>query len=257
MNWLMGFFGRVFFTGFLCCMVITSQVFPQAVGVPSVKPVGYVSSEFPTSIIILKQTDNPWLMKGDELFSAYQDSGNYYAIKSDVFSSDNMIIKAFPNDKLPVKTGLSGGESPVWAVWRDNKMNLLTITTRQEEGLTFGKAVISENTITILDNKYYSLDPVWPEVSQLETAPPKAHKYYFFYEVTLYRSLMPLYCSDVKLEIAEGDAVLKYGKYFNETSIKISPSDIARGHIDIIIRGKALKNSKSTDTFRKYRLFWK
>lgn len=242
----------------MACMAYVPKVFPASASPPGEKPLSFKSTDFPSSMVVLMQRDNGWMQSGDFVYSIYTDDSAYYACWDVGFTGKDIIVKAFNTDTYPVKTGLSPGEVPVWGFYRINKMCLLKMSTYKSDGLLFGRASPTGEYIEVADNKYYSLDPVWPDITELKIKPPiAAGRFIPIYNLIAYRPLMPLYVDGVcRLEICEGSATVRQGKFFNDTQIKFTAADIARGYIRVIIRAKALANSTSTNTYREYKIYW-
>lgn len=245
------------FAAMLALMAFTPSVFPVSTSPPGEKPLSFTSMDFPKDIIILKAAENTWMQKGDFVYSIYQDNGAYFASWDVGFKSQNLIIKSFASDpEHPVKTGIGSNETAIWGLWRNDTMRMMEITTYKDKYYTYGKAVIKFR-MTVFDNLYFSLDPIWPAATEFKILPPIAGQYIYFRDVFAYRPMMPKYVAGAcKLEICEGSALVRNSTTFNMTQIKFTAADIERGYVVVTIRGTPLKNSSVSSTSKNYKLYW-
>lgn len=224
----------------------------------------YSGGEYPLDMVILKKTDNPWLKAWDTIYSIYEIDGIYYAswgvtLKNGV----NVIAKVFKDTgELPVKTGISVGQEVMWCVERDGVVYLLNITEMYSDGgIHCGKFSMSNITIELKDNPYYSLSPVWPDNTSLRIKIPQPNKAFTLYQLQFtegndYRLQMPKFIENLQWIKIGGDVVINTNKYLNSFLFKFSNFDIANGSINVKMQGTALKNSSSSDTSRIYNIYW-
>ena len=232
------------------------DVFPSGESPPG-KPLSFKSTDFPVSMVILKQTDNPWLENGDYIYSVYQDKGLMFACWDIQYKSKNVIIKAFGNDDYPVKTGFDKDEAITWGVYSEGCIFKLKLIEYVWDGLTFGIGTVTDVQLYVNDNRYYSLDPLWPDIGELKITKPLPDKWYQMYELMSYGLIMPKYIDGSPwINITMGEAIIKPHKYFNSTKIKLTKADVARGYLVVTIQAKPLINSNFKSTSKQFRIFW-
>jgi hypothetical protein len=109
----------------------------------------------------------------------------------------------------------------------------------------------------ILDNPYWSLNPIWPDIDELKVSIPVANTYipfgYFFTYDKLTPSQTPGWFTP---EIVEGDAKLRVSKYFGSCSIRLSTTDVLRGYIKMKISAQLFPNSTSEQSSKIYKIYW-
>lgn len=224
------------------------------------KPLFWNNGEFPAVLYLIEKKTNDWLKVTDVICSAYEFEGKLYASGAKTSKNTTAFGMAFWNDtNIPVKSGLNVGDVPVWAVYREGEMYQLDlVNTTVRNNSTYAKFELTTKPIEILDNLYYSIDPVWPEITALETERPTTAKALTFSQFMDYKPLLPKFTTgNFVPEIVEGDAKLRLSKYFNACTIRFNEAGVANGYILLKVNAKPLQNSQSKDNSRTYKIYWK
>lgn len=247
------------FAAMLALMAFTPQVFPSSGDPPNNNPLAWCDGNFPSTLYLIDKADNPWYMKGDSIYSAFKINDEYYASGVKWSKSSMGFAMAFANvHGMPVKVGFGTDEQVYWGVCRKGVIYQLSLqSTYPGKYDTNAVFEITDIVLAVQDNPYYSLNPLWTDVTDFKIKPPIAGKWIYFRDVLAYKPMTPKYVEgSCKLEICEGTATIKYGKMFNETKIKFTTADIERGYICVVIRAVPLKNSTSTKTYQEFKLYW-
>jgi hypothetical protein len=223
-------------------------------------PAAWNDGNFPAVLYLIEGNSNPWLQKNDSIYSAFAIDGVLYA--SGVKWSRNLtgFGMAFWNtNEMPVKTGLVSDEPIYWGVCRDGVIWELELQSKSGRvGNTYAIFRLGDKRLEIKDNPYYSLDPVWPDVSELRIETPATNKALKFPAFMDYRDILPKFTSGYFVpEIIEGNGKLTKSKYFNSCSYRFTSQDLERGFITLKIHATPLKNSASEQVFKTYKIYWK
>jgi len=247
------------FAAMLALMAFTPSVFPASSSPPGENPLGWNEGNFPSTLYLIDPADNDWYTKGDSIYSMFKINDEYYASGVKWSKSSMGFAMAFANvHGMPVKVGFGTDEQVYWGVCRKGIIYQLSLqTTYKGKYDTNAVFAMTDEVLTVLDNPYYSLNPVWPDVTDFKIKPPTAGKWVYFRDIISYKNMLPKYIEcTTKLTVCDGCALVKYGKYFNETKLKFSDADIAKGYISITIFAQPLKNSNSKQTSKTYKLSW-
>lgn len=167
---------------------------------------------------------------------------------------------AFANlHDIPVKTGFGGDEQVYWGVCRKGVISQLKLISTYKGKYDINAVfAMTDEILTVYDNPYYSLNPVWPDITELMVKKPVTTKALTMSQFMDYKPLLPIYhAGGLKPEIVEGGAKLLVSKYFNSCTIRFSKADVEKGYIMIKIHATPLKNSKSEQVFKIYKIYWK
>lgn len=244
-----------------------------------VNPIGWSDGNFPIVLLNVFKAENIWLNDGDLIYSAFKVDGKYYASGVKEAANGMCFIMAFGNvgsnkvqlseadyisingfdDRIPVKVGFDANEPIYWALLREGVIYQLDLIS--ESVGNYGKQAkfeVTNNVIEILDNPYYSLNPVWPEITELKVKVPTTTKALTFSQFMSFRTLMPKWTNGYFVpEIVEGSAKLRVNKYFNACTIRFTKTDVEKGFILLKIKATTLKNSYSENTSKTYKIYWK
>lgn len=249
-------------------------------------PLPWSDGNFPSTLINVFKADNvSWLQNGDSIYSAFKVEDKYYASCVKVVSRDMVFLMAFGNtgtgtvqlsdvdsvsivgydDKIPVKVGFNNKETIYWGVCRDGiiyKLNLISkkVGKYGEEG----KFMLTDSIVDILDNPYYSVNPVWPlNINYRIKKPEKLNRDYFLYNLAFtggkdWRLQYPKYLSGLKWEMYYGSSKVTNDKkgFLNQAKFRFTQADVDRGYILLKLTGTPYKNSRSADTSRVYKIYF-
>ena len=237
------------------------------IGAVAQNPEGWNDGNLPLTLYKIDSKQNGWLQKGDSIYSAFEIEKQLYA--SGVKWSKNAIAfgMAFHNDKsVPVKNGFEVGEKIYWGVCRNGKIWELELqNTFEKNGDVYAIFQLGERPLIILDNPYYSLDPVWPEITELRINEPTTTKALKFYQfMPGFSALTPKWTTGSFFpEISETNAVLRFSKgrngiiFLNACEIRFRKADVEKGYFMLKIHATPLKNSQSKQFFKTYKIYWK
>lgn len=251
-------------------------------------PIGWSDGNFPIVLLNVFKHENIWLQDGDLIYSAFKVDGKYYASGIKEAANGMCFIMAFGNhgtdkiqlseadyitlginNKIPVKVGFDNSEPVYWGLCREGVIYQLDLIS--ESNGNYGKQAkfeVTNNVMEILDNPYWSLDPVWPDDVTVKIKPPTTRKAFRLYNLALPYpdgSLKyPKYLLKLQWEIVEGTTTVKnsYNKsndvyYLNDAQFRFSQADIENGFILVKMKGTTLKNSYSENTSKIYKIYWK
>ncbi len=229
------------------------------------RPLCYNNGNFPMKNYIINPVDNSWYKTGDEVYSMFKIGDDYYANAMKYSKSTMGFAMAFANDNtVPVKNGFLEDETVYWGVLRDGGMTELKLDSTYL-GQCDINAIFAEtdHVLDVKDNLYYSLNPEWPEITELKITTPLITKSMTFAQLIPYKKLTPKWTTGYFTpELSETKAVLKLSKnkqlqvYLNACSIRFSKADVAQGYFILKLKTDVLANSNSKDTERKYKIYW-
>lgn len=218
-------------------------------------------------LYIIEGKVNPWLQKGDSIYSAFEIDGQLYA--SGVKWSQNLTAFAmafWATNDITVKTGISAGDAIYWGVCRNGIIwELVLISKEGRGGNTYATFQLGDQKLEINDNPYYSLNPVWPEITEFRIDEPTTAKALKIYQLMPgFSALTPKFTTGSFLpEISETNAVLRISKgrngiiFLNSCSIRFRNEDVEKGYFMLKINATPLKNSQSEQFFKTYKIYWK
>ena len=261
-------------------------------------PLGWSDGNFPSTLINVFKADNQWLENGDSVYSSFKVEGKYYASGVKVAARNMVFLMAFGNtgtgtvqlsdvdsvsisgynDKIQVKVGLDNKEKIYWGVCRDGIIYQLNLISQKYGKYGYeGKFMLTDTIMEIIDNPYWSLNPVWPEnlsyrLKMPDTLQRRALQRDFYLYQMAYpwksggknhkdcQMWYPKYLEGGSLNwgVVDGKSTVKNSKggYLNIAKFRISIEDLRRGYMLLKLTGTPLKNSKSTDTSRVYKIYW-
>lgn len=275
------------FAAMLALMAFTPSVFPASSSPPGDKPLTWNDGNFPSTIYWVQKADNPWMVNGQSVFSMFKVDDKYYASGEKEIGNDQVFVMAFHNtgsdspyqlafdvlptglSKEPIKTGLDYDEPVYWGFWDGQNIKQLILTsTYTSRG---GEAAIFELTdvvMVVLDNPYWSLNPVWPADTTLKIKTPKTKQALRLYNLAEKgndgKLFYPKYLLKLQWQVVEGTTTVKnsYNKskdvyYLNDAQFRFSQADINKGYILVKLYGTPHINSMSADTSKIYKIYWK
>lgn len=275
------------FAALLALMAITPSVFPASASPPGEKPLPWNDGNFPSTIFYVHKNDNPWMVNGQTVFSMFKVDGQFYASGEKEIGDNQCFAMAFHNtgsdtpyqlafdvfptglSKEPIKTGLDFDEPIYWGVWNGQNIKQLilkgTYTSRAGEAAIFE---LTDVVMDVLDNPYWSLDPIWPVDTTLKIKPPTTKQTFRLYNLADKgndgRLFYPKYLLKLQWQVVEGTTTVKnsYNKskdvyYLNDAGFRFSQADINKGYILVKLYGTPHPNSMSTDTSKIYKIYWK
>jgi hypothetical protein len=222
-------------------------------------PLGYNDGNFPSTNYLIDPADNAWYQKGDSIYSIFKINDEYFASGVKWSKSKMGFAMAFANiHDMPVKTGFGADEQVYWGVCRKGliyKLNLQnTYPGKYDTNAVFA---ITDEILIVHDNPYYSLNPIWPDITELRVKKPVTTKDLTMSQFMAYQPLMPKYhAGGLKPEIVEGDVTLKVNKYFNSCTLRFTKAAVEKGYIFLKIVATPLKNSTSDQVSKTYKIYW-
>ncbi len=250
------------------------------------KPLTWNDGNFPSTMYHVYQSDNVWMEEGLSIYSMFMVDNKYYASGESIVTSNQLDVVGFRNTgadsiysiidpipynigKEPVKTGFDYNEQVYWGLWNGVEMKKLmlisTYTSRAGETAIFN---LTGETIEVLDNPYWSIDPVWPIDTTLKIKKPTAtNKTFYLYNLaypgTDGRLYYPKYLLKLQWEIVEGTTTVtnSYDKrkdiyFLNQAKFRFTKADIDKGYILVKLKGTVHINSGSTNTSKVYKIYW-
>ena len=259
-----------------------------SIAVAAQKPLTWSNGEFPSTMYYANKADNPWMVDGQSVFSIFKADDKFYASGEKVIGNGQVFAMAFHNtgsdvpfrldfdavviglSKESVKTGLDHKETVYWGVWDGEtikKLNLVsTYTGRAGETAIFN---LTDIIMEVHDNPYWSINPVWPSDTTLKIKTPTATNRQFYLYNLAYsgndgRLFYPKYLLKLNWEMVEGDTKVtnSYNKkkdiyFLNQAKFRFTQTDIERGYILVRLKGTPHKNSRSSETSKIYKIYWK
>jgi len=259
-----------------------------SIAVAGQKPLTRNDGNFPSTIYHVYESDNSWMKPGASIFSAFMIEGKLYASGENIIGGNQVDAMAFHNTgsdapyqlafdvivqglaKEPVKTGLDFNEVVYWGLWDGAVMKQLilksTYTSRAGETAIFE---LTDVVLEIMDNPYWSINPVWPSDTTLKIKTPTATNRQFYlynlaYSGNVGRLFYPKYLLKLNWEMVEGDTKVtnSYNKkkdiyFLNQAKFRFTQTDIERGYILVRLKGTPHKNSRSSETSKIYKIYWK
>lgn len=220
------------------------------------------NGNFPMKLYKINPVDNKdWYQTGDSIYSIYKIGDVYYANAVKWSKSSVGFAMAFANDDdIPVKNGFTKSDSIYWGRCRGGVITQLKTISFSGEYATF----VPLGVITVKDNLYYSMKPIWPEITEFLIDKPitsKALKFYQF--MPGYSKLTPQWTTGYFTpELSETTAKLTLSKgrngiiFLNACTVRFSKQDVAKGYFYLTIKAEPLKNSDSNYKSKKYKIYW-
>lgn len=272
-------------------MMLIAFMFSAAILFPQ-NPLPWNEGNFPTTMYYLTKADNGWLQSGDSIYSAFKVNDQYYASGVKVSSSTQVFIMAFNNagtdvvqvsdddyitipgfgQDIPVKTGFDFNEQVYWGVCRDGVIKKLTfVNSYPGPAGTSGIFINSDTLMTILDNPYWSLNPVWPSnlnyrLKMPDTLQRRAlQRDFFLYNLAYssgadWRMQLPKYlkAGSLKWEMVDGKSKVTNDRkgFLNQAKFRLAIEDLRRGYMMVKLTGVQFPNSDSEDLSRIYRIYF-
>lgn len=237
-----------------------------SITVTAQNPLTWNNGSFPIKNYIINPVDNAWYQTGDSIYSIYK-IGDYYYANAVKWSKSSMgFAMAFANDSgVPLKNGFIEGDVIYWGVCRDGNITeiklISTYAGQYDVNSIFAE---TEHALDVKDNLYYSLNPIWPTITELKIAVPGTSKAIPFSKLMPYSELTPKWTTGYFTpEISGTDAILKLSKnkiglvFLNSCTIRFKKADVDRGYFYLKIKATVLANSRSSDTERVYKIYWK
>lgn len=230
-------------------------------------PLGWNEGNFPIKNYLINKTDteNTWYEKGDSIYSIFKMDNAYYANGVKWSKSSKGFAMAFANaGDVPVKNGFFPDDTIYWGRCRNGiitQINLIKVYKGElGEYAIFAE---TERILTVLDNPYYSLDPIWPVLLELKIEVPTYKKAMTFAQLMPYGKLTPKWTTGwftpvisetkAKLTLAKG----KNGIVFlNQCTIRFSKDDVAQRYFYLTIKATPLPNSTSPYKEQTYKIHW-
>jgi len=232
-------------------------------------PLPWSSGNFPIEHYLINKTDveNTWYEKGDSIYSAFEMDDKFYA-SGVIWSKSSMgFASAFGNDgSVSVKNGFIKGDSIYWGVCKKGVIHQLKrISTYKSQYGTNAIFIPTGDTLQVLDNPYFSLNPIWTDnLNYRIKKPEKLNRDYFLYNLAFtggkdWRLQYPKYLSGLKWEMYYGSSKVTNDKkgFLNQAKFRFTQADVDRGYILLKLTGTPYKNSRSADTSRVYKIYWK
>lgn len=221
-------------------------------------PFGWNDGSYPLTSYQIKPAENSWYISGDLIYSAFKVDTSFYASGAKWSTSSVGFGMAFKNDNsISIKNGFVIDEPVYWGVWRESSVLQLNLkSSYTADYITYAVFELDSISLDVKDNPYYSLDPVWPTITELKVKKPVTTKALTMAQFMAYKPLMPKYASLDRPEVSETAAVIRVGKYFNSCTIRFGEADVRKGYLLMKIYATPLQNSKSTETFKTYKIYW-
>lgn len=218
------------------------------------KPLSFIGNhEFYYFLLLLDIKDNEFLVNDDIFYSIYELDG----IKRANFETRPITKKTiyaflkatYDDDSLPVKTGFSKDEKIIWGLWRkDTMIKILIEKTFFKEGKLFGIIKLTNETLDVKNNLYYSLEPTWKDKNlNIEIEKP-VFRTYTFQELFDYKKLLPSFSTNYTF--------LVNGKEINNLKYKPSKEEIESKYLFLTIKAKAFVDSGIDEIERIYKFYW-
>jgi hypothetical protein len=198
---------------------------------------------------------------GDQIISYYTIDGVHYAGHFGTCSlSKGTVAKAMPDGGYPVITGFLPGMQINYAVYHEGQYWKVEWTgSYTKSGHTLWTAKLTDQTIEVKDNLFWSLNPEWPEISHeaqaMKTPVIGKSKLYLYFPIQQYlpKYYIPFSC---KFKTIEASGKLTVTKNISQTSYTFTKSDMQRGYITLLITCMPFPNSTTKDTERVIKLKW-
>lgn len=218
------------------------------------------NGNFPIINYLIDKKDNAWYRTLDNIYSMFKIDDKFYVSGIKWSKSTMGFAMAFGNDdSVPVKNGFESGEQIYWGVLKEDGVHELTLVSTYQGILDINAIFeLTDNILDVNDNPYYSLDMVWPRITELKVNKPVTNKALTMSQFIAYKPLMPQYHGGgLTPEIVEGKVTLKVvPKYFNSCTIRFTKEAVDKGYILLKIKANPLPNSNSTITEKTYKIYW-
>lgn len=185
---------------------------------------------------------------GDQILAAYHFESQLYASWLQPANANRFFIRVMGDDNdSPVKTGVGDKETPEYLLLRGDKIYALIIEDLGKvSSFDAVRLHITDDEVVVHDNLYYSLEPEWPEVSEVTLNSRPATSNLQFWRWCPYGQFMPKYYSDFNFELITGSGMLRVParrKTLNMCSYWFRPQDITRGYIEFRVIVTPLTNA--------------
>lgn len=247
-----------FLNAFILCNFFLGWMNISGVSFITAQPLTYRGGkEMPAEILLVTSGD---FYSGDTIYSAYEFDGQLYASWKQAASGDNFFVRIMADDNdTPVVTGLQANnpDNAVYVLYRNGKFTRLKVEKVSANSyFTKVKMTDTEQEVTLNDNLYYSLCPLWPDIQsvtiltrvQVDTPEP-------FYKWLKINDIIPKYTSQIFFELATGSGQLYPSTFDAHWKYAFHPDDITRGYIDLLIKVVPLKNCRNCMCERSVRIY--
>ena len=221
------------------------------------------TTEFPIDIKIFAAGDLIGAQPGDLIVSAFMHEGNYYACwEAKVASNGSCIGKGLGDSGLPFKTGFAEGETVYYFIYRGGVyLPIKIVSSYEKNGHTLWQGEVLDQPTQVLDNLYFSLDPVWPSDAEVDYTvtpygqlPTSRYADRHLWKYIQWNKYFPQHVQSTTVTLISGKGKFYPSKYIN--TIGYWFKDQTEKEVKFLITCTPLKNSRSADNERVLILKW-
>lgn len=231
-------------------------------------PLPWSNGNFPIKNYLIDPGKNSsWYAQGDSIYSIFKVNEKYYASGVKWSKSSMGFAMAFANDgEVPtlVQNGFLPDDVIYWGRCRKGVITQINLISTYKGKL--GECAVfaeTEHILTVEDNPYYSLDPIWPVLTDLKIEVPTYKKAMTFTQLMDLNKITPKWTEGwYTPELSGTNAKLKLAKnrdgkiFLNACTIRFSKDDVAQRYFFLKIIANPLPNSTSPYKEQVYRIHW-